>query len=130
MPLLLQCRPFTTWHLYPSSQPSSVSSVHTRFAPFTVTYQGASERERRGNDRQRERGRELSEKYENMQIKLEDPRFSAAAAAAINIFERDDSGRRRRMSETSQQFFSLAREREREREREEEEEMEKIVGHR
>ena len=62
VPLLLQCRPFTTWHLYPSSQPSSVSSVHTRFAPFTVTYQGASERERRGNDREKEREGESCQK--------------------------------------------------------------------
>ena len=69
---------FSTVH--PSVRPYSIRSVHRHI----------------GSEWGRER--ELSEKYENMQIKLEDPRFSAAA---INIFERDDSGRRR-MSETSQ----------------------------
>ena len=61
-----------------------------------------------------------------MQIKLEeDPRFSAAAAA-INIFERDDSGRRR-MSETLGYGKREGRDKEKERR---ERRNGKSVGHR
>ena len=61
-----------------------------------------------------------------MQIKLEeDPRFSAAAAA-INIFERDDSGRRR-MSETLRYGKREGRDKEKERR---ERRNGKSVGHR
>ena len=66
-------------------------SVHARFAPFTVAW-GASERERAVRK---------VRKYANNAS-------SGFGAAAINIFERDDSGRRR-MSETAQRFqFSVA----------------------